>query len=242
MINAKPKIFFQTSGGSSGIKRSGPTVSGVPQSQIDKLKGTLDHQAAHSITWQDVQAQYAKVGINITQQEAKAVHDAVTAFSGSGYTPMRTAMSKFQKGVSLTSQEQQWVDKYKLCEEWCKVAPTFSSSNHSVIYRGISKGWTPESVAYAQKLMALKVGEQFNLDHMPSSFSTKYSTAKSFAFGKGGIIVHLPVSSLKNSPSIKGISLHSGEDEILVSDYGTKISKIDNQVVQGDGYYHIYVQ
>lgn len=46
----------------------------------------------------------------------------------------------------------------------------------------------------------------------------------------------------RNMASIKGISLHSGEDEILVSDYGTKISKIDNQVIQGDGYYHIYVQ
>ena len=177
----------------------------VPQSEIDKLRGTRDHQAAGSITWQDVQAQYAKVGIPVTEQYAKEVHGAIQAYSGNG-------------------------------------APVFSSSKYSVIYRGISSGYTPEGVAYAQKLMALKVGETLDLDHMPSSFSSKYITAQAFASGKGGIIIHAPVSSLKNSTSIKGISVNSGEDEILVANYDAKISKIDNQLVNGDGYYHIHVQ
>ncbi|MBQ4430643.1 MAG: hypothetical protein II877_03995 [Synergistaceae bacterium] len=189
-----------------------------------------------------MQAQYAKVGIPVTEQYAKEVHGAIQAYSGNDYTAMRTAMSKFQSGKSLTPKEQQLVDKYKLCEEWCKVAPVFSSSKYSVIYRGISSGYTPEGVAYAQKLMALKVGETLDLDHMPSSFSSKYITAQAFASGKGGIIIHAPVSSLKNSTSIKGISVNSGEDEILVANYDAKISKIDNQLVNGDGYYHIHVQ
>ncbi|MBR0251157.1 MAG: hypothetical protein IJQ77_08745, partial [Synergistaceae bacterium] len=138
-------------GASSGIKRSskgagtaasGDMVLGVLQSEIDKLKGTQDHQSPYSIKWQDVKAQYAKVGITVTDQHAQDVYNAVQSFSGSGYTPMRTAMSKFQKGLPLTQQEHVWLDRYKLCEEWCRVAPVFASTKTSVIYRGISKGYS----------------------------------------------------------------------------------------------------
>ena len=227
--------------GNSGIKRE-PKVRGVSQSEIDAKKGTQDHQPPNTITWQDVQAQYAMVGIQVTDQYAQDVHKAIASFSGSGYTPMRTAKSKFQKGLPLSLSEQQWLDRYNLCEEWCKVAPVFSSPKSSVIYRGISSGYTPASKAYAQKIKSLKTGDILDLDGMPSSFSTQFHTARAFASGKGGIIIHMPTSSLKNAPSIKGISLNSGENEVLVSDYGSKIMRIDDQTVQGDGYYHLYVQ
>ena len=241
MIKRKLHPYFKGNGGGSGIKRESK-IHGVPQSKIDALKGVLDHQEGDSIGIKEVQDMYAKVGISLTYSQAQEVHSAVQHFTGSGYTIMRTAASKSAKGLSLTSSEQEALAQLKLCEEFCKVAPTFKSSTVSDIHRGISTGYTPASKAYYAKLLSLKPGDSYDLDNMPSSFSSKLSKAQSFAGGTGGIILHVKTSSLKNAPSIKGISYYPGEHEVLVADYNWKVGSISDQRETGDGYYHMYLE
>ena len=91
--------------------------------------------------------------------------------------------------------------------------------------------------------MSKKVGDTWNVDNMPTSFSTKEQVSKNFSshMGKKGILVHMPVSKIKNSVSIAGISQFWGEQEVMVADYNWKIGKIDNQL-NNNGYYNIYLK
>ncbi len=241
--------FFQTNGGASGIKRttkgagavaSGDIVRGVPQSQIDQLRGTRDHKPANQLTWQDVKDDYARVGISITDTEAQAIRDAVQTFSGSSYGEMRKAwaLNAMGRAHNLTPEQQKLLKQYQLCDEYCKVAPTYKGTGVYTLHRGISKGYDAKGQAYAAKIFALKPGDSWNHDGMPGSFSSDVSTAKMFG-GYGGIVFHVSVKNIKNAPSIKGISNCPGENEILVGDYKFKVSGISDQRQKGDGYYHI---
>ena len=110
------------------------------------------------------------------------------------------------------------------------------------IYRGIK--FSTKTPEYAQGLVNLKPGDKWDVNRMPTSFSTSYDTARIFShhMGRKGIIIHMPTQYLKNSPSIKGISDCPGENEVFVADYNWKVAKIMDQRGNGDGYYHIYLK
>ena len=248
ILNMRLHPFFQTNGGASGIKRAskgavatGDVVRGVMQSQIDQLRGTRDHKDAHQLTWQDVKDDYARVGIPITDTEAQEIRKAVADFSGSAYGEMRKAwaLNAMGRAHDLTSQQQALLKQYQMCDEYCKVAPTYKSTGVYSLHRGVGKGYDAKTQAYAAQIFALKPGDTWNHDGMPGSFSSDLSTAKSFAKGPGGIVFHVAAKNIKNAPSIKGISQCSWEDEILVGDYKWKVSGISDQRQKGDGYYHI---
>ena len=217
------------------------TVRGVAQSTIDKLRGTREHQNPQSITWKTIQEDYQRVGITITEQEAKDIRESIRFFSYLGDTKMRTALSAQRAGRVLTEDQKGYIEQYKRCMEWCKVAPVIPSDKYHTIYRGIKfSDKTPE---YSQKIFALKPGDTWDVDRMPTSFSTSIQTAKSFSYNgsKAGMIIHMPTQGIKNSPSLTGISHFPGEKEVFVADYKWKVANISDQRQHGDGFYHIYL-
>ena len=258
--NLSLKPFLQTSGGSSGIRRRRNSVAasssasvastaitdanmvrGVPQSQIDQLKVTRDHQA--TMTWETVRDDYARVGISITEQEARDIATAVEHYTFLHDTDMRKAMNLANAGREhdLTPTQQKELAEYRLIAEYCRVAPTLPYGSHKTVYRGIKNSTlTPE---YSQALYDLKVGDTWDVDRMPTSFSTDKATAKAFSHYKGtkGIVIHMPTSTLKNSPSMRGLSHFASENEVFVTDYNWKVKRIADRRTRGDGYYHIYL-
>ena len=226
--------------GNSGIKNQ-PKIRGVSQSEIDKKRGTRDHLQPGELTEKMIQDDYKRVGINITEDESKFIATALRDFSFGHDTDMRKAKSKQQKGMKLSELEKGYLSQYDAIEEYCKIAPIYPKNSHATIYRGIKISTiTPE---YAKNLMSKKVGDTWNVDNMPTSFSTKEQVSKNFSshMGKKGILVHMPVSKIKNSVSIAGISQFWGEQEVMVADYNWKIGKIDNQL-NNNGYYNIYLK
>ncbi len=238
--------------GNSGIKRGGgksgaksePTVRGVPQSKIDQLRGERDHIPSSQYTWQVIRDDYARVGITITEEEAKYIKRAVGDYTCGHDTDMRKALRLKQTGREhdLTSEQKIYLKQYEAIAEYCKVAPVLPSSKHSIIYRGIKRSTiTPQ---YTAGILALKKGDTWNVDSMPTSFSTKIGIAMGFSHhnGKNGIIIHMPTAKMKNTPSIMGLSHYQGEYEAFVADYNWKVAGISDQSKQGDGYYHIYLE
>ena len=241
--------FFGGRGGKSGRKDKSELVQGVSQEQIDKLRGTRDHQDI--LYDQDIINDYARVGITINKEQAQFVREAVYDFSSTKYEDMRNALSKERNGEQLSIYERNMLNDYKLREEYCKIAPVYQGKN-TEIYRGIQ---AREGSDYAQKLMNLKVGDIWDLDKMPSSFSTDKSVARDYASVTNGIMIHASTKNLKNSPSIQGLARHKGEKEILVAKYDWKITKIDDQRIVDDptksifeqrlgkdGFYHVYIE
>ena len=225
--------------GNSGIKNQ-PKIRGVLQSEIDKKRGTRDHLGPHELTWKTIQDDYERVGINITDEEAGFISKAIHDFSFKHDTDMRKAKSKEQKGIALNASEKQYLSQYNAIEEYCKVAPVYSGKTET-LYRGIKISTiTPE---YAKNLMSKKVGDTWNVDGMPTSFSTEKHVSENFSYmaGKKGILVHMPMSKVKNSISISGASQFWGEQEVMVANYNWKIGKIDNQL-DNNGYYNIYLK
>lgn len=228
---------------SAPSENSAPLIHGVSQTQINSLRGIRAHQAENSVTPNDIKIDYSRVGISITYWQARKILSSIYLFSTTkGCEKMREAGYKKATGEALTSRTQKkYLARYRLCEEYCKIAPTFSSPTTPVIFRGIHDSSKPEKHEYFEKLLSLRPGDSWDMDKMPSSFSSNYSRAKFFA-GSHGIIIHTASSTLKNSTSIKGISAFSHEDEILVADYNWKISSIDDQRNNGDGFYHITLE
>lgn len=225
------KINLQFHKTNSGRRKNGAVsemVRGVLQEQIDQLRGTSKHGTAHSLTADKIQDYYAQVGIKITKSEAKDIRKSVYNFSNSNYTAMRKALTKERNGESLSTTEKEYVRQYNLCMEYTKVAPTYQDSVHSEIYRGIED----KGNGYVQKLLSLKPGDKFDLDKMPSSFTTSIQTARDFANtvgnpGKNTVIIHIPTKSLKNSTTIKAVAKYYKENEVLVGDYKLRVVKTE---------------
>lgn len=212
------------------------SVQGVTQSQINQLRGTRGHQGRFAITWKDIQNDYARVGITITDKKAEEVAMSLQFYSGSDYRDMRDACMKNRNGDKLTGFESELLEQYNLCEEYTRIAPVFRDPSVHEIFRGVHKN--PSQSEYFNSLLLLNVGDSFNLDRMPSSFTTNFQVSGYYA-GFHGIIIHIPVNKLTNAPSIRGISLHSQEDEVLVADYNWQVKAISDQRTTGDGFYHI---
>ncbi len=227
----------------SGINRDrGGNVRGVSRKEIDKKRGVEGHVS--NITVEDIQAQYAQAGITISQEEAQKIHQGIYVYTGGLYPQMRDAymLEAAGKGQELTPIQRELLSRYKMCEEYCKVAPTYSEPGVEMIHRGIKVGSNPETTAYASRIYKLKPGDAWTNDKMPSSYTSSLEMAEHFAGGRDGIIFHAPTKKLKNSTSISGLSSSIGENEVLVSDYKWKVSRISDQRQKPGGYYHIYLE
>ena len=169
--------FFGGSGAGSRrrARASGNSnsVRGVSQEQIDLLRGARTHK--NKLTAEDIQADYAKVGINISSEEAQKTYDAIYSFTGDGYDLMRYSYDLERQGTRLSKEQQEALSRYKICMEYCRIAPTYKpSSSQTYLYRGI-QNYGDE---YSQKLLDLKVGDSWDVDKMPTSFTTSLSAAK----------------------------------------------------------------
>ena len=98
------------------------TVRGVPQSVIDSLRWTRGHKAANKLTEQTIQEDYARVGINISLEEAKKIREAVFKYSKDNYSEMIDAWEKRKEWKTLTQPEQDWLKEYDLVGEYTRVA------------------------------------------------------------------------------------------------------------------------
>ena len=209
-------------------------IRGVSKDEIDRQRGFRKHSGAGEITEQDIQSDYKRVGIDIDIDEAKKVLGAVRDFSGSYYTDMRKAFMKSSKGESLSSYEQEMLDKFNLCGEYTKIAPVYQSDNTGQeIYRGLRNNGSD----YAKMLLGLQPGDTFDLQ-MPSSFSSTMARSEGFA-GNGGIMLHVASDDIRNAPSIRGISHFPSEDEILVNDHLWEVVKVNDERSKSQGFFHI---
>ena len=229
----------------SGINRSSSgNVRGVSQMTINKKRGTLEHDFDNEFTASDIQAQYAQVGISISSQEAEDIYDAVRYYSKEGYDAMIQSWRKNQSGAPLSSVEKRNLEQYKLCEEYLKVAPTFtygSGDQQGEVYRGVYRGFNAEGAAYFNQVLSLKPGDKWSMEKRPTSLTSSFDIAQEFA-GRQGAIIHLPVKKLKNSVSIVAISPSMSEREVFSADYDWKVSRVSDLRNTSDGFYHIYLK
>ena len=207
-------------GGGASAKPSEEPVRGIPQSEIDKLRGTRDHLDKYKFYPFIVMDDYKRVGIDLSLDETINIMDTITGYTDVKYDSMREIAHKFYAGGELNSKEQKVFSDYQKIIEFTKIAPTYKGSEQ-YIYRGIKAIAAPE---YGDSLLALKPGDKIDFRKFVASFSSNEKTAQDFA-GSGGIVLRASTSKIKNAPSIKGLSAHPDEEEILVSD-NFKISKI----------------
>lgn len=196
------------------------TIRGVRKSIIDSLRGERAHaKKAHEWNAATVKADYARVGISITDEEAKEIYSAIDDFSGPGFSMMRMAFVKNRNGETLNPLEQKALSRFNLIEEYAKVAPIHKNTANA-LYRGI----TNHGGRYAKNLLDLKTGDIFDLE-MSSSFSSKEEIARKFA-GYRGIILRIEDASWHEAPSISGFSQFFSEKEALVSDKFWRILRV----------------
>lgn len=232
--------FLCKRGGSSGAGSHGSggasaapvdSVRGIPQSQIDMLRGTRGH--VDDISPQMIQEDYARVGINISIDEATRIHKAMQDFSGADdFLTMRKAyaLELAGQGASLTPNQKQLVDRYKMVLEYTRIAPTMKFlDSETEAYRGL---YRKGNGVYFDSLLAMKPGDMWDMDRLPSSFSTKLDVAEYFAekgHDKTRIILHASKAGLKNSISISGLSAYPKEDEVLISDFNWKVASVSTE-------------
>ena len=158
------------------IKRSTPAaeemIRGVRKSVIDRLRGKRAHaKKAHEWSADTVKADYARVGISISDEEAKEISSSINDYTGHHYTEMRHAVQKQAQGLPLTEYETRELEHYKQVTEYTKVAPVYHGET-KILHRGIKGGGE-----YAKKLRTLVAGDDFDLE-MSSSFSSSEKIAK----------------------------------------------------------------
>ena len=212
----------KTGGGASANPSEEP-VRGIPQSEIDKLRGTREHFDADKFNYITMLDDYKRVGIKLSTNEIADIKNAISGFTGGEFRSMREAAQDFYAGEKLDSEKQKLFNDYQKIIEYTKIAPTYKGAGQ-YIYRGINALVGPK---YAASLRALKPGDTIDFRKIVASFSSSEKIAQNFAIagGAGGIVFRAPTSKIKNAPSIKGLSHWSHEEEILVSD-NFKISKI----------------
>ena len=254
------KPFLSSGGAASGINRIGEgVIRGIPQAQINGLRGERDHLEDEELDAQTIQEDYARVGINISMKEAREIEEALTMYSQSWNRDIRDAFANaHQHGeAALSEKQREWLQKGRLIEEYTRVAPSIPRNSYSEVYRG--ERLRVDS-AECKKKLALKPGDTLDLDNKPTSFSTDMDLAKNnfgfpgnnFGFpgtdaSRQSVLIHMPTKNLQHGVSIRGASIFSYEDEVLVSDYHHKVKKIkDTRETSrnGDSYKirHIYLE
>ena len=208
------------------------TVHGVSQEQIAKLRGTRGHNEKDGLTVKAVQKDYERVGIKADLDYAKDVRDAVREYSTKAFSNMRKAFMRRKMGEPLLGNDRDLLDAYDLAQEYVKVAPTYKGQGMN-LYRGIGN----DGGEYAQYLLSLEPGNQFDLERA-SSFSSTIECSEKYA-GDGGIMLHIRDTNIRNAVSIKGISASPEEDEVLVGDRIWQVVKVTDE---DDGRHHIYLE
>lgn len=220
--------FFGGSGAKSGRKSRGggneDTVMGIPQSQIDQLRGTRDHLGKDELTPEVIQQDFARVGIQVSKEYAEAVHHAIFSYTGYGYSRMFEVAEKERKGEPINDEhDKESLRDLRLLETYTKVAPVFKATSdrfgtfRDMVYRGVRFG--AGSKEYDQQLKELKVGDVYSFLRL-SSFSTFQSTAEQGTVGVSGydgVLFHIPIKNktAKYSISIRGAAQDCGENELL---------------------------
>lgn len=130
------------------------------------------------------------------EQRAYADYKAVAEYTGTHYSAIRRA-----------AREGGADERWRQCEDYIAHAPQWEGG---VTYRGIE--WPRETFGQ------IKVGAQIDINGGgPASWSTSSSTSDSFAGNKAGSSVVFIAKRQKKATSIKGVSRHPGENEVLVS-------------------------
>ena len=222
------------------------TIRGVPIEYINKVRGHFGHQEPGQIAEKTIQRYYERVGIKISDDEARRIHFTIDRYTTkNGYKYVRQYLFAQLRGQKLSSQAQYELEKYfNPIQEYCKIAPTFNGTFW--IYRGIplENPNYPKGTEYAKELLKLKPGDVLDLEVI-SSFSSAYHVAQGFA-EQNGIILHVKTDDLVNSTSIRAISTIQGEDEVLVNDLLWEVDKIVDERINEKSllfyHYHIYLK
>ncbi len=211
------------------------TIRGVSKERIDKLRGTRKHRKKDQLTAVDVFQDYRRVGIEITKEEAEEIYRAIVCFTNGDFSDMRDAFLKHRDGKDLTEKDIRLLNMYMKATEYARIAPTYASKGEE-IFRGIKR----DGGDYAKRLMALKVGDTFDLE-MASSFSSKMMKSANFA-GYHGIMFHVVNGDIQDAPSIRGMSLYEDEYEVLVDDRLWKVTKVVEDDKTQYHFYHIWIE
>ena len=219
------------------MKPSDPngTIRGVSKEQVDKLRGRRKHRKKDQLTAVDVFQDYRRVGISITKEEAEEIYSAIVSFTNGDFSDMRDAFLKYRDGKELTEKEIRLLNMYMKATEYARIAPTYASKGEE-IFRGIKR----DGGDYAKRLMALKVGDTFDLE-MASSFSSEMMKSGNFA-GYHGIMFHVVNGDINDAPSIRGMSLYEDEYEVLVDDRLWKVTKVVEDDKTQYHFYHIWIE
>lgn len=171
--------------------------------------------------------------LNTDTNTARKLREAVTEYSGSGYGAIRDAAKYADdpKYKPLTTAEKNNIRTAKRLEEFIQRSEKWEGSE---LYRGIK---VEKNVA-KDIIQKATNGEPMDM-RGPSSWSTKKSTAESFAStaldDHVEIIFHL--GGKANGTSIKHLSKFQHEDEVLLS----KNARFEADIVQQVGnQWHIY--
>lgn len=199
-------------------------IRGVRKSVIDNLRGERAHaKMAHEWNVDTVKADYAKVGITITDDEASEIYSSISDFTSSYYSIMREAFKKNAESKALDFYEREALSRFNLIVEYTKIAPVHKNEA-GALYRGVmNRGET-----YTKGLLNLAVGDIFDLE-MPSSFSSEVEIAAVNA-GDRGVILRIEDASWHEAMSITGFSQFLFEKEVLVGDRFWKVLKVFDDV------------
>jgi len=221
------------------------TIRSVPIETINRRRHHLGHLGCGQLTEEKIKRFYNSVGIfDITDDEVEKVHKAIEKYTKPGvYTYIRNLLFDQLEGKKMSSESQYILEKFiNPIQEFCNIAPTFDGSLE--IYRGIPLKNIRGNTDYSDKLLALKPGDDFDLQIL-SSFSSEYRIAQTFA-KQNGIILHVPTIDIINSVSIQGISTIQSEMEVLVNDLSWIVEKIKDERIKAQSllfyHYHIYLR
>ncbi|MBQ9564931.1 MAG: minor capsid protein [Synergistaceae bacterium] len=219
------------------MKPSDPngTIRGVSKERIDKLRGTRKHRKKDQLTAVDVLQDYRRVGIEITTEDAEEIYRAIVSFTNGDFSGMRDAFLRHRDGKELSEDDIRLLNMYMKATEYARIAPTYASKGEE-IFRGIKR----DGGDYAKRLMALKVGDIFDLE-MASSFSSEMMKSANFA-GYHGIMFHVVNGDIQDAPSIRGMSLYEDEYEVLVDDRLWKVTKVVEDDKTQYHFYHIWIE
>ncbi|MBR0075476.1 MAG: hypothetical protein IJP96_06960 [Synergistaceae bacterium] len=229
------RIELQIHKSDSGRRKvRGGMVRGVPQEQIDKLRGTRDHM--DNLTSKTIKEDYARIGINISDKEAETILQAVDFYRGMGYSEMIGAYQARQNGTleeyaklnpsfSIAGEDRmdffnKNADRYARVLEYSKIAPVykpsektsdpFKPSGEVEFIRIVGEGNIFSNPEYP-KLNNLKVGDSYTFRNPLTSFNTT-------KVGKVGGVLHKGYGSGGTVENKQDIILHVSPNSKLVKD------------------------
>ena len=115
------------------------SINGIIKQEIDQLRNKRGHMDSRELTAKIIREDYKRVGISLSEEDARRVHASVNSFTGNSYKDMRKAFNKYRDGGTLNSYEAEMLNMFMDATEYSRVAPTYQGSGKE-LYRGISRG------------------------------------------------------------------------------------------------------